>query len=1194
MLKRKTPLIYLLIFLISIDVFATVESGNKCSEPVDAPLSHGTTSLFTEILLRTDRDKCIEGPLKDVSVNDAMMEKWRIAADKFCNADTNGEYCQYTKINPLANEVGKKLLEFIQSDVESAALRPNAETEVPIYLCMMTIFNEMKENLFKESTSFEDAQKNIDLILSKIDEKLKVVFLREMLISHEDHGRNGREWYESGVRKMNYIMEKMAELSPSESSQIHVALKEILERRRYSDDVKKKVLEVLHLHASRGHNPSLITLTEISTSEERGVTDVVKAEASSLIAKLAATPSAIPGGGERAPASDDGRMTVSENLLPPNCSDWSDSKMNDALFLSESKISDFYSFFQDKYDVDLSSFGASEDISKNSFSKFKELIVPNVESSDAAEKMKWATFKERYAQSNVELNSDQAKSEAEAFYCRMHKLNDIYDELNKHPGDKNKKIKLLRLLSQLPKREAWYIIEKTLDGENDNDIIGNYIATIKRMGGSTAQIYLDKIFLKFPARRTEVIEAFDSPSIKLSMDSKIFEELGKTKEEPGTQQQIKRLIEILDKKEKERLARVESASSMASLLNLETDKFIEQISPQYTPHDFSKKSKSEVTAEITALNTQKGALESEISAERQKLIDAINKGEGDTSIILARIEDLQRDLETVQEKVFSAKIQQRLLELNSLDDPTALQLAKATIIEDLSKFLQQDQSGSTDNGNMAVLMAIKEMVISDANAGADDPNGGTSATAGNNGTPVNQNGDPDDRTGRPHVGVDPDSTTHSGVGAPFVDDGHVSPHEEKEGTPITGGLGSPERSTPVDTVRDSERQVSSVPVTGSNIPEVSDATIKNNNSNFGGGINLNSSTSPTSVTAFAPDSEETEEVDSDSGYKIEFIKDKKVAEVKAEVVQDQRPVVKVAPKQMNDSEKFTETKMEVTRESDSSKPSFKSSASNGLKNEIADLQKEVNNLQVSNAQLQNKKLEQQLQETLAANAIAQGEINRNIAAVSPGTAAVKSGRAPASAPIGEGGSAGSALSSGGSVRAPSSNENKLERKVIPEGQIDMASIGTRFVKDLDEKEADKMGVMSVVVSNKSHEEHLLSLLSNPETATCNDLKFLDVFFKEHIAKVKFNKQGDAELLVKSGNIPLRVIKPSEKKVLALESKFCGMANTDENNTRHTSSIGADLENLPEEGVEKVKPIVRERSESGALSRIIDGIKGFFN
>ena len=137
--------------------------------------------------------------------------------------------------------------------------------------------------------------------------------------------------------------------------------------------------------------------------------------------------------------------------------------------------------------------------------------------------------------------------------------------------------------------------------------------------------------------------------------------------------------------------------------------------------------------------------------------------------------------------------------------------------------------------------------------------------------------------------------------------------------------------------------------------------------------------------------------------------------------------------------------------------------------------------------------------------------------------------------------------------------------------------------------------MSVVVKNKSHEEYLLSLLSNPETATCNDLKFLDVFFKEHIAKVKFNKKGDAELLVKSGNIPLRVVKPSEKKVKALQSKYCAVADNNEQNTRHTASIGADLENLPEEQeTQDVKPLERKRSDSGTLGKVIDGIKGFFD
>ncbi len=1196
MLKLNTKF-FLAIFFVSLNLHAGV-GENRCTQKSDLPLGTDETLLITSLLNKIDVVKCVGGPLLSVSVTDPMMASWRNASMSFCSKEENSEFCDYDLINPSAPEIGVKLLEYVQSNEDFTSMRANARAELPIFLCMQAYFNDVKDKLFKETITLEDAKKDVDTILGKIDDKLKIVFLKLMIDKHNDSFRESGEWSQLGIDKMSYILDKLSESTPDASSELHTALQEIVEKARYNEDIKFKSLEILNKFGRDGHLPSRVALTTLSNSNSRWVKGPVKEKAIELATAMQSVPlkpDAVTGDPDGVPSGDDAnKPVIASTDAAPKCSEWSEDKLNAALYMSESKVSDFYAFFQKSYQIDLSSYGTSEGVEQNSFAKFKELIVPSAE-NDTAENMKWITFRENYAQENLEIGTDAAKQDAELFYCRMQKIESIYNELNQHPGDKDKKAKLLRLLSQLPSKEAWYIIEKSLDGETDDTTLGNYISLMKRIGGGTAQTYLDKIFLKSNRMRAEVIEAFAEPSIKLTQESEIFKYLTENKEKADVQDFLKRFRDILQAKEADRIARAEKVGSISSHMSKDINGFIESISPEYTPHDYSTKTPSELDADISALNATKSELDSKIALERQRLLAAINSGEGDTSIIQFQLDQLQQQLNDNESKLFSAKIQKRLFELKTMTDPSALELAKSTIIEDLSKFLQGNQSGDTDAGNMAVLLAIKEMVISDANAGSDDPTGGTSSTTGNNGTPTEDLGNGGNPLAGPQIG---DNTTppRPDVVDPEVitDDGRTTNSEVKvPTTPDTSVVSNPDRGNRG----------------GKGTPDIpSDAIIKNNNNTGFGNVNLSNTPAPSPTSEFTYQAGSSSDDETESFDTAENNTEFETNNFEENQIEEVAPTPKRESAQVNvnikgsgiqnkpiENENFTQTKMDVTTIDDSSKSNTQPlKQNNGLKNEIADLQKEVSNLQVSNAELQNKRLEEKLQETLSSNNNAQ-QINRNIAAVGPGSnaATVKAGRNPASAPIGEGGSGGSSLAGSGSTRAPSSNNSKLERKVIPEGQIDMGSIGTRFVKDLDEKEAGKMGAMSVQVQNKEHEQHLLSLLSNPETANCSDLKFLDIFFKEHIAKVKFNKQGDAELLVKSGNIPLRVVKPSEKKVEALQEKYCGMAKNKESNSRHTASIGSDLENLPEEGSEAIKPIERKRTESGALGKIIDGIKGFF-
>lgn len=1199
-------------------------AAETCTPQGDLIISSERTGAIEALNTPLNNLVCT-GKIREESFNYEFISPLVEKTKEFCtNNPANQEFCvPGTEImKPFVDGTGQRFLEYVRQ--YDQALATQAESKMGEFLCFYSLMQEVLHDVMNDGNimSVSDAKAKIDFIFATLDNKSAAD-----LVSATFSMWQNRMTKDHQKEKFSYIIEKLRDRQNiQQDDKIHEILERIAKstRRRLPDEIRLKALNALGKLAERGDAKARGMVEGFTTQIEN---EAVKLRAEGIMAYLGTLPEDDKrvGGDPIAPLP---RMTptpiaeptpITEipitivpaqtlaDFAPPQCGDETVPEQRESLFISESDYSIFQSYFESKHNVNLSSM-IGED--QNAYEFIISKIHPDLE--DDEEKTKWKDFVDDFVAQGSSADEEKRRNIARQVYCRSGVLQMMTSMLSAKPGNKEEKISNLQFLNQLPPNDAWYLIQKTIGENDDSNVLKEYLELIKDLGGNRAEAELDKLFARVPSMRSQIIEAFTVENVKLKSTSPIIAELEKIKTTPEGQAMVQRVVQILESEEEARQRVLSNKTTLDSLAELSLTDFTQRVKSTFLSQDHANKTKDELNAIIRQETEKKNNAQIRIR-EIQEEILKIQRGEsnGNHEQLISELRTRELTIRTANQMITDADMHKRLQELAQLEEGSDdFERRKRDILAAISADLSSAESSTADEGNMEVLLAIKRMVIDDAHAGSDTPprddstgnTSGTLAGSGNGvGTSINlpqgtldipQVKLPDVKVPTPgDIVSNPDTRN---IGPVTTDDGRTTRREDN----VPDEVETPENKEPIVTNNDpvQDRPTGRTrPVGGRGTADVTAGAIVQSDDDAAP-VRLADRRPPRPVAPIvASGNVDSEDIAVEkSNYEIDFIDSN---ENKPQVVAKAKsaPSQNFAEKKASNQE-FTRTQLPVENSAASNnKADFKTGLDSEIKNEIADLQNEINDLKTTNSELKTQQLEEQFEKAVSNNGNSGGQINRNLAAVTPGKAGVTtSGRNPASAPIGEGGSSGGFAGSGGSVRAPSSNGEKLERSVLKDGQIDISSIGTRFVKDLDDKEAEAMGAMSVVVKNKSHEEHLLSLLSNPETASCLDLKFLDVFFKEHIAKVKFNKQGDAELLVKSGNIPLRVVKPSEKKVKALQSKYCGVADNSEQNTRHTTSIGADLENLPEEGSEAVKPIERKRSESGALGKIIDGIKGFFD
>ena len=467
-----------------------------------------------------------------------------------------------------------------------------------------------------------------------------------------------------------------------------------------------------------------------------------------------------------------------------------------------------------------------------------------------------------------------------------------------------------------------------------------------------------------------------------------------------------------------------------------------------------------------------------LSALRTQLIQEQEKEGGNPETILAQLDEIEGRLRTVKEIMSKIELQLKINEakeaLSQNSSAAKVATLKAEIATLISNELLKQSSAVDDDLTTKILDEVKNMILSDSYAGSDPPPNedssdfkddtyvgiGIGTGPGNIGSGTDSIVDSSDlagtfdgNDGNDGSNVENDTSYVSGsgnivTGPDVYADGKISRDQAK----------IPNNIKPVVTEKDPIQNKPSPPIKESGTANITSDPIIKSNDNA-------APISPTNTRSLSPvapivasgnvDSENT--AVENSKYEIEFFNSSE---------SQTQPVAKAKSassenfaQKKTSSQKFSKTQLPVKNESASkSKTNSKNRLNNGLKNEITDLQNEINNLKTANSEMKTKQLEEQLERALANNPNTENQINRNFATATPGKAGMtSSGRAPASAPIGEGGSSGSFAGGGESVRAPSSDGEKLERSVLKDGQIDISSIGTRFVKDLDDKEAKDMG-----------------------------------------------------------------------------------------------------------------------------------------
>jgi hypothetical protein len=1229
-------------------------AGETCTPQGDLIISSERTGAIEALNTPLNNLVCT-GKIREESFNYEFISPLVEKTKEFCtNNPANQEFCvPGTEImKPFVDGTGQRFLEYVRQ--YDQALATQAESKMGEFLCFYSLMQEVLHDVMNDGNimNVSDAKAKIDFIFATLDNKSAAD-----LVSATFSMWQNRMTKDHQKEKFSYIIEKLRDRQNiQQDDKIHETLERIAKstRRRLPDEIRLKALNALGKLAERGDAKARGMVEGFTTQIEN---EAVKLRAEGIMAYLGTLPEDDQrvGGDPIAPLPRMAPTPIAEStpiteipitivptqtladFAPPQCGDETVPEQRESLFISESDYSIFQSYFESKHSVNLSSMIEE---GQNAYEFIISKIHPDLE--DDEEKTKWKDFVDDFVAQGSSADEEKRRNIARQVYCRSGVLQMMTSMLSAKPGNKEEKISNLQFLNQLPPNDAWYLIQKTIGENDDPNVLKEYLELIKDLGGNRAEAELDKLFARVPSMRSQIIEAFTVENIKLKSTSPIIAELEKIKTTPEGQAMVQRVVQILESEEEARQRHIGKKTTLDSLAELSLSDFTHRVKSNFLSQENASKSKEELNTIIAQETEKKDNAQARIR-EIQEEILKIQRGDavGDHAQLISELRTHGLTIRTANQRITDADMHKRLKELAQLEAGSdEFERQKRYILTAISADLSAAESSTADEGNMEVLLAIKRMVIDDAHAGSDSPprddssdtdiigGNGDDITIGNGGNDSLGGGNEDDTSGNlsgtiagsgngvgtninfsqttidlpqtvvkdpPRIEPTPGNIVSNpdtrNIGPAITDDGRISRDEVRTGE-------NKEPVVPVVTDNNSvqDRPTGRTrPVGGRGTADVTAGAIVKSDDDAAP-VRLADRRPPRPVAPIvASGNVDSEDVAVEkSNYEIDFIDSN---ENKPQVVAKAKsaPSQNFAEKKASNQE-FTRTQLAVENSAASNnKADFKTGLDNEIKNEIADLQNEINDLKTTNSELKTQQLEEQFEKAVSNNGNSGGQINRNLAAVTPSKAGVTtSGRNPASAPIGEGGSSGGFAGSGGSVRAPSSNGEKLERSVLKDGQIDISSIGTRFVKDLDDKEAKAMGAMSVLVKNKDHEQHLLSLLSNPETATCSDLKFLDVFFKEHIAKVKFNKQGDAELLVKSGNIPLRVIKPSEKRVKALQDKYCAVAQSDSKNTRHTASIGADLDDLPEEGSEAVKPIERKRSKSGALGKIIDGIKGFFD
>jgi hypothetical protein len=184
----------------------------------------------------------------------------------------------------------------------------------------------------------------------------------------------------------------------------------------------------------------------------------------------------------------------------------------------------------------------------------------------------------------------------------------------------------------------------------------------------------------------------------------------------------------------------------------------------------------------------------------------------------------------------------------------------------------------------------------------------------------------------------------------------------------------------------------------------------------------------------------------------------------------------------------------------------------------------------------------------------------------------------------------------GSSRSPTSEGNKKEDKTggflkdKKTGRENLKALNLVFLDDVAATEMVGKEFMTVLVNDTTTQKVFLNLLKNPDTVTCENLSFVESFFKENLSKVQTTRKGASELLVQSGDNSVKMRMPNRLKVKMMREKHC--ADKKKDNIRHTSSLDTSLENLPEESVQTDVKIEKEnRTETTGLGKIIDAITG---
>ena len=153
------------------------------------------------------------------------------------------------------------------------------------------------------------------------------------------------------------------------------------------------------------------------------------------------------------------------------------------------------------------------------------------------------------------------------------------------------------------------------------------------------------------------------------------------------------------------------------------------------------------------------------------------------------------------------------------------------------------------------------------------------------------------------------------------------------------------------------------------------------------------------------------------------------------------------------------------------------------------------------------------------------------------------------------------------------------------GRQNLKALNLIFINNLSITDMVGKEFMTVLINDTATQKLFLSLLTNPDVISCENLSFVENFFIQNLEKVQTTSKGASELLVQSGEKFIQINMPNRLKVKMMKDKHCSENPT--NNTRHTASIDPNLDSLPEESNNKDQ----SKNKSSLLGKIIDALTG---